>query len=395
MPYTYDSVDVSGFKRPSGRLIRNARRGYYAFVPSRLPARFEKDDEFIELLSRASQKLGELAGLGRALEETLGNITRRLVMPYLQNEAVLSSRIEGTLSTLQEVMENEIGIAPKGEDSRGSMREVTNYIRAQDAGIDMIRHGKQINTALIRRLHQILLRGVRGEEAIPGDLRELQNYISQPGQRIGSATYVPPPPEMVRGLLNSLFSYMETSREPILVRLGMMHYQFEAIHPFLDGNGRIGRLLIILYLMRQKTLDIPLLYMSAYFERNRMEYYSLLLEVSRNSSYLQWMKFFLTGVSMQAESVISKTNRLLEYYDSLSGRIKEECSSAKAHDLFLMLFSNPVMTIPRAADRLGISYPAAKAAIQEMVGIGVLKPLGGKHRAKRFIASSIFDIFRS
>lgn len=387
-------MDVSGFSGPSGQLVKNARRGYYSFVPARLPARFEKDDEFISLLARASQKLGELNGLGKALDETLGDITRRLVMPYLKNEAVLSSRIEGTLSTLQEVMENEIGILPKNEETRGSMREVMNYIRTQDSGIDMILHRRRINVALVRRLHSMLLKGVRGEEAVPGDLRELQNYISQPGQRISAATYVPPPPEKVNDLLAALFSYMESSEEPILVKLGMMHYQFEAVHPFLDGNGRIGRLLIILYLITQGALDVPLLYMSEYFERNRMEYYSLLLEVSRKSAYLPWMKFFLNGVIVQAEAVIGKTNRLLAYHDSLAERVRSESSSAKAYELFLMLFSNPIMTIPRAAEKLKMSYPAAKNAVQDLVRLGVLRPVGAKYKARRFIASSIFDIFR-
>ncbi len=388
-------MDVSGFKRPSGRLIRNARRGYYSFIPPGLPVRFEKDDEFIDLLARASQKLGELNGLGRALDETLGNVTRRLIIPYLRNEAVLSSRIEGTLSTLQEVMENEIGIAPLDEDSRGSMREVMNYVIAQDAGMDMIRHGREINVTFVKRLHALLLKGVRGEKAVPGELRALQNYISQPGQRIDSATFVPPPPEMVERLLASLFAYMDSSREPVLVKLGMMHYQFEAIHPFLDGNGRIGRLLMILYLIRQHALEVPLLYMSEYFERNRMEYYSLLLEVSRNSAYPQWMKFFLNGVITQADAIIRKTNMLLAYHDGLVKKIKEGSSSAKAYELFLMLFSNPITVIPRAADRLGLSYPAAKNAVEDLVRLGVLKQEGRGKKAKRFVAGRILEIFRS
>ncbi len=390
-------MDVSGFKRPSGRLVRNTRRDYYSFIPSNLPVKFEKDDEFIDLLAAASQKLGELNGLGKALDETLGNVTRRLIIPYLRNEAVLSSKIEGTLSTLQEVMENEIGITPNSEESRGNMREVTNYAIAQDAGIDMIRHGREINVTFVKRLHALLLKGVRGEEAVPGEIRALQNYISRPGQKISSATYVPPPPERVERLLASLFSYMDSSTEPVLVKLGMMHYQFEAIHPFLDGNGRIGRLLMILYLIRQRALELPLLYMSEYFERNRMEYYSLLLEVSRSSAYLTWMKFFLNGVITQSDSIIRKTNALLVYHDGLAKRIKKEASSAKAYELFLMLFSNPITVIPRVADRLEISYPAAKNAVDDLVRLGILKQGGKGHKAKArmFVADRILDIFRS
>lgn len=383
----------SDFDHSSGKLVRDDKRRYDSFVPASLPFKFEKDDEFIRLLSKASQKLGELKGLDKTLKETLGNITEYLIIPYLQNEAVLSSKIEGTVSTLQDVMENELNIKIKNEESRGGKQEVINYIHTQEQGASRIRAGSNIDINLIKFLHSILLKDVRGKNSTPGSLRKIQNYITQfsHGTGINNAIYIPPPQEMVQNLLVSLFQYMDNSDEPILMKLGMMHYQFEAIHPFLDGNGRIGRLLILLYLIKQKELEIPLLYLSGYFEKNRNEYYSLLIDVSMNSNYLSWMKFFLNGVIVQSDNIIKKTDKLIAYYDKFYKQMKRR--SKNVIGLFQKLFLNPYITIPKAAKEFNISYPTAKKAVYLLVNLGILRSIKLKHKGKVFIAINILDIY--
>lgn len=389
-------MDISSFGNTLGRLEMDEEKGYYCFVPANLPVKLDIDSELLDLLLRASKALGELKSLEMEFNATMGFSATLFIRSYLKKEAVLSSKIEGTVSTLYDVFEAEESLETVKQEMRMDLSEVLNYVAAQEKGISMIEAGSTINTAFVAELHSILLRHVRGERDRPGKIRDMQNYISRAGfPSIGDAVYVPPKPSMVNGLLDTLFKYMSEGKEPGIIKVALMHYQFEAIHPFLDGNGRIGRLLIMLYLIKYGDLGLPLLYMSAYFERNRKEYYRLLLEVSRSGAYSEWVKFFMNGVIEQSESTLSKSAKLFESYNSAVAALGEVGGSA-APKLANVLFMHPIITIARAAEIMGVSYPTAKAAIYSAARLGILEelePIGGMKRPKRFVARRILDIY--
>ncbi len=390
---------IDKFLRPSGELadIKSSDGSVHkAFIPAELPVKIEFDNETLSLLEEASRNLGKLDGIGRYLSTLLNINIRLFIKPYLSGEAVLSSKIEGTRSTLLDVlnaeMEEDKTANGKSEDD---LFEVLNYVNAQGYGIECMQHSS-ISIDLIKDLHGRLLRHVRGEKARPGSFREVQNYISkyQTGHGIEHATYIPPPNGKVLPLLENLVDYMEKSGEPPLIKIALMHYQFEAIHPFLDGNGRIGRLLIILYLIKEKVLEKPLLYMSEYFEANRSVYYSLLLEVSKNSAYSEWIKFFLIGVSAQAKQAVYRMESMAEYYEEIGGMIKNRYSKS-TFALFQLLFSNPIVTLPYAAQKLGLKYPTVKQAAKNLIDVGVLREMEKNRRPARFIAEALYRIYTS
>ena len=389
-------MDISSFGNTLGKLEKDESKGYYCFVPASLPVRFEIDDELLDLLVRASKALGRLKGMEMEFGSTVGFSPSLFMHPYLRKEAVLSSKIEGTVSTLYDVLEAEAGMGSEGSENKGDLLEVVNYVIAQNMGIEAMRQGKGIDKEFIMQLHQALLRHVRGEKGKPGKIREVQNYISRAGfPGIGDAVYVPPKPGMVSGLLDNLLAYMPEGKSPNIIKVALMHYQFEAIHPFLDGNGRIGRLLIMLYLIRYGELGQPLLYMSAYFERNRDEYYRLLLDVSRSGAYSAWVKFFMKGIIEQSESAISKSAKLFESYNA-AVKALGSIGGASASKLANAIFVHPVITIARAAKIMGVSYPTAKAAVYGAVKLGILEqhePVSGTRRPKRFVAREILDIY--
>jgi len=261
-------MDMALFQNsPSGRLVR-AVDGYWAFVPNPLPPELTWDSPLASLASRADLALGTLSGLG----ETLPN-PHLLIYPFIRKEAVLSSRIEGTQSSLSELLLFEATRAEKQRD----VREVQNYVRAMEYGLKRL-GDLPLSLRLIRELHAILMEGVRGERATPGEFRQSQNWIGPPGCTLNDATFVPPPVTEMREALDHLEEFLHADTElPPLVELALIHYQFETIHPFLDGNGRIGRLLIALFLCQRGILTKPLLYLSAFFEHHRQEYYQYLL----------------------------------------------------------------------------------------------------------------------
>lgn len=389
-------MDISAFGNTRGMLKRDEEKGYYYFVPAELPVKLDIDDELLELLLRASKALGGLKSLEMEFNATIGFSATLFIRPYLRKEAVLSSKIEGTVSTLYDVFEAEASLGTGKSETSRDLLEVLNYVATQERGISMIKAGSAINTVFVTELHSILLRHVRGERDRPGRIREVQNYISRaPLPGLNDAVYVPPKAEMVPEMLDNLFSYMSAGATLDIIKVALMHYQFEAIHPFLDGNGRIGRLLIILYLIRYGELGQPLLYMSAYFERNRDEYYKLLLEVSKSGGYAEWVKFFAKGIIEQSESALSKSSRLFEYHREITEKLKETGRST-ALTLADTLFTHPIITISMAAKLMGVSYPAAKASVYEAVGLGILQQhegSGSTNRKKRFVAREILEIY--
>lgn len=389
-------MEFSEFKNPSGSLVPIHNGKYHAFVPNKLPVKLSYDDELVRLLAEANFWLGKLDGAGIEVNTILKGNADLFIKPQLAAEAAASSRIEGTLSDLDDVLREQAGQEIADEQKRGDMREVQNYISAQAKGIELIKEQKPISLQFLEGLHSTLLHMARGGDAKPGTIRAAQNFIShyKNAPSIEYSTYVPPPAEMIEGLLGNIFDYMDKSSDPLLVKVALMHYQFEAIHPFLDGNGRMGRLLIILYLVREKALALPLLYMSDYFEKNRDEYYSSLLDISKNSTYSDWLKFFLTGVVYQAKLVIDKINKLSDYYKEKGDSLGKY--SKPTYMLFQQLFASYFTTVQRASLLIGVTYPTAKKALENLIKEGVLSPVGfGKTRNQLFVAEKIREIYKT
>jgi len=397
-------MNPSDFNATKGRLIRSEDGSYYSFVPAYLPIELGYDSNLVSLLEQASQKLGELKTLGVGLDTSIGFAPQLFIRPYLRREAVLSSKIENTISTLHEVLEaEELGQNEVLKESSGKIEdllEVLNYVHAQDLGIDMIKKGSAINIDFITKLHAILLRHVRGEHAKPGLLRDRQNWISKEGfPDIRDAVYVPPPANIVPELLSNLFNYMESSNDPQLIKIALMHYQFEAIHPFLDGNGRIGRLLIIMYLIKTGLLVHPFLYMSDYFEKNKVQYYTLLLDVSKAGAYADWIKFFLRGIIEQSSTIINKTSALLSYHSEIIEKLGNERSRVAAR-LADYLFTHPIITVPNAARALSVSYPSVKKTVEKFISLGILhesegRAIGRGKRPALFMALKIIQQYEA
>ena len=367
-----------------GRLVKSPD-GYWAFVPAPLPSKIDFHADLIAVLSAADRAIGQLSGVGQTLPNP-----HLLIGPFMRREAVLSSRIEGTQSSLSDLFLFEA--APSMEPSVPDVREVANYVRALEYGLQR-RTELPISLRLIRELHQRLMEGVRGNEQARGEFRRSQNWIGRPGCTLRNATYVPPPPLEMSQALNDFEKYLhEPSGTPPLVRLATIHYQFEAIHPFLDGNGRIGRLLITLLLCVEGILIEPLLYLSAYFERHREEYYDRLLGVSQSGRWSEWVIFFLAGVAEQAADAIERSNRLLQLRDQYREQLHSARTSALLPKLVDGLVSYPATTVARTAKLLGITPRSAQANIEKLIEAGVLREVTGRKRNRVFVAGGILRV---
>ncbi len=363
-----------------------------AYLPEALPPRFFITPQVLQKLSAADRALGELSGLTKTIQNPL-----LLIQPFLRREALLSSKIEGTRTTLEELYAFEEQIPLFGEDddrSRQDAQEVLNYVRALHLGRQVVRT-QPLGMPLIRELHKTLLRGVRGETAIPGEFRTIQNYIGEPGSRIADARFVPPPPLEVEPLLRDLHGYMNKTDDdwPPLARLAWIHYHFEAIHPFRDGNGRIGRLLIVLLLESWGLLPEPLLYLSAYFERKKQEYFDHLLAVSMRGSWHEWLSFFLDAVETQARDAIQRGKQLHLLREEWENQLKAARASASAVRLMAELFVTPVLTVSRAQEAAGLeSYRGASIALDRLLDLGLVREGRWQKRPKVYVAQKILDI---
>ena len=379
---------------PSGRVIRvgQGETACWAFVPNPLPPLLTFDAKLVRSLSEAERALGELAGLGRALTNP-----HLLINPFIRREAVLSSRIEGTQADLADLYAFEArqlwlpGFQPKREEA--DVREVFNYVRALEYGLERL-NTLPLSLRLIREVHTRLMEGVRGEHATPGEFRRTQNWIGAPGCTLNDATFVPPPVDEMHNALDAFERYLHSEDEhPPLVRLALIHYQFEAIHPFIDGNGRIGRLLLSLLLVHWDLLPLPLLYLSAYLERHRQQYYDLLLAVSTRGAWREWIDFFLQGVAEQARDAISRAKRLQDLQAEWHRRLENARNSALLIRLADKLFESPVLTIPRAEDYLKVTYRSAQRIVAKLVQASILQPLDPEKRYdKSFEATEIFQV---
>ncbi len=379
----------------AGRVVRVGRgkEAYWAFVPHDLPPALEWDKRLVLVLAEAERSLGELAGLGRTIPNP-----HLLVGPFIRREAVLSSRIEGTETDIADLYGYEAGQLPlpglgRPGASESDAREVLHYVRALEYGLERL-DTLPASLRLLRELHERLMEGVRGERATPGEFRRSQNWIGRPGCTLNEADFVAPPPTEMLTALGAFEKYLhEQDDQPELVRLAFIHYQFEAIHPFLDGNGRIGRLLVSLLLVHWGLLPLPLLYLSAFFEGHRDGYYDLLMAVSERGAWRDWVEFFLRGVAEQARDAMGRAKQLqdlqLAWRDRLAG-----VRSALPLRLADHLFDSPVLTIPQAQDVLGVTYHSARRNVEKLVKVGVLQPMGEVGGARAFAAGEILQTVR-
>ena len=373
-------MDPTAFKAPqAGRVIRMPQ-GYVAFVPAPLPPALEYGADLVRALSRADAALSELSGLGRHLPNP-----HLLIAPYVRREAVLSSRIEGTKATLSDLLRDEMPGTPVPRKT-SDVGEVRNYVVALEHGIRRLRT-LPLSLKLVRELHARLMKGVRGGHATPGEFRRSQNWIGPPGCTLANATYVPPPPDAMRRALSDWERFLrERDRLPDLVQCALLHEQFEAIHPFHDGNGRVGRLLIPLFLIERGRLSQPLLYLSAYIERTRRTYYDLLQRVRTDGDWNGWLHYFLVGVGETAEQAVKQARGL----EALRERYRRRFArKPKALALVDQLFVNPYISVARAAEILKVSNPTARQAVGFLQKEGLLKEISGRAWGRLYLAEPI------
>lgn len=371
-------------KRSStGRFVRCAE-GYLAFVPNPLPPKIAWTQKLVNALSAADRAIGRLSGEAARLPNP-----NLLIHPFVRREAVLSSRIEGTQATLGELLAVEAGAAAVKGRTR-DLQEVRNYVEALEYGVEHLAN-IPLSLRLIRKLHEMLMQGVRGGQAAPGDFRRSQNWIGPPGSTLAQATYVPPPPLEMQQALGDWEGFLHTQELPPLIQIALAHYQFEAIHPFIDGNGRVGRLLITLFLVERDILPNPLLYLSAYFAATRQEYYARLLAVSEQGEWSAWLLYFLRGVARQAEDVAERSTRIWDLLTVWRQAIAGSGSPIPAR-LVERLAHNPFWTINGIAKDLNVAYTTAKRAVNKLVAHGILTPLDSSKRDRVYCAAELMDI---
>ncbi len=379
-------MNPADFHAPeAGRVVKIAHGGY-AFVPAPLPPAITYTADLVRQLSRADQALSELSGLGRHLPNP-----HILIGSYVKREAVLSSRIEGTRTNMEELLRDEIeGQGKQSNDE--DVREVRNYVAALEYGIKRL-DKLPLSLRLVRELHARLMKGVRGEVAAPGEFRRSQNWIGPAGSTIMTATYVPPPLQEMTEALGAWERFLhEREAMPDLVQCALMHEQFEAIHPFLDGNGRVGRLLITLFLIERGRLSQPLLYLSEYIERHRQDYYELLQRVRSHGDWQSWLVFFLAGVEETATRAVAQAGRLMDLREESRARLK---ASPRALELLDELFTNPYITVARAAVTLKVSNPTARQAVTALERAGMVEEVSGRAWGKLYLARPIMQVIEN
>jgi Fic family protein len=381
-----NNLNPKDFENSSTGKCRKNLQGYYTFIPNPLPPGIMYNDTLISLLSRADRLLGELSGTGRILKNPY-----LLISPYIRREAVSSSKIEGTQSSLSDLFFYEASEIkrPRIQD----VKEVHNYVLAMEEGIRLLRE-LPVSTRLITKLHEILMKGVRGGHGTPGELRRSQNRIGPPGCSLDEATFVPPPVDEMHSALSDWEKYVNSAaKEPVLLQAALMHYQFEAIHPFIDGNGRIGRLLITIFLCQKDSLSQPLLYLSEFFEQFRSEYYARLLAISRVGDWQGWFEFFLRGVINTAESALANAKSILSLYDDYSRLLNEAKRLPEiAHKLLDEIFMSPLISVSNLSKRWGVSFNSVKAGVTRLEQIGLLSEITGRERNKLFASKELMKI---
>ncbi|HEY0075364.1 MAG TPA: Fic family protein [Abditibacteriaceae bacterium] len=370
-----------------GRLIKTSD-GAWAFVPATLPPQLEPSWELTTAVAQATGTLRQLAGVAHTLPNE-----QLLIRPFLQREAVLSSRIEGTQTTLSQLIlfEAQSGQeTEKAEEAVPDTQEVLNYVRALGYGLRRL-EVLPISLPLLREMHRELMRGVRGHDKTPGEFRRVQNWIG--GATASGARFVPPPLPEMHQALDEFEKFLHAPSElPFLVRLACVHYQFEAIHPFLDGNGRVGRLLLSLMLCSEGVLPRPLLYLSGYFEKHRRAYYDGLLAVSQRGEWQAWVLYFLRGIDEQGQDAARRAAQLLALRETYRQCLHEAGATASAQRLLDELFIAPAVTTARVQNLLNVSKRTARLSIERLLDAHILQEVTGRARGRVFVAGEVMAI---
>ncbi len=362
----------------SGR-FQKSHTGYEFFIPTKVNDVWIWDDPRLnQLIEKAAIKLGEL----NSFSKLVPNIDL-FIQLHVTKEAVVSSKIEGTQTNMNEALMDEDEIAPERKDD---WKEVNNYIKSLNDAIEQLQK-LPISSRLLRETHKTLLDSVRGEFKLPGEFRSSQNWIG--GSSLLDATFIPPHQDYVGELMNDLenFIHNEDINVPNLIKIAIAHYQFETIHPFLDGNGRIGRLLITLFLVDKKILTKPLLYLSAYFEKNKSLYYDNLTFVRTKNDMKQWLKYFLVGIIETAEKSSQTLSNILEMKDRLEKKINSELGRKSQSAMLLLqyLLKKPIVNVNQAKEETKLSYNAANSLISDFINAGFLKEVTGYNRNRVFV----------
>lgn len=360
--------------------------GYKSFLPHDLPPDppIVIDGEILALLSEADRKLGRLDGITQILPNP-----ELFVAMYVKKEAVLSSQIEGTQASLTDVLEIN-----KKDEKREDVGEVVNYVSAMNYGLMRLKEEFPLCLRLIREIHEKLINNGRGSNRAPGEFRRTQNWIGPAGCTLNDSKFVPPTVPDMKKALESLENFIyEEDNIPALIKIALIHAQFESIHPFLDGNGRIGRLLITFWLCQQGILSQPLLYLSYYFKKNRLEYYDRLMAVRENGDWEGWIKFFLKGVSITADEATATAKEILELKLQCESRIVSNGFPAVYNGLLEGLFIQPALTINDVVEILNISYPTASKIVDNLCKLDILFDITpNQRRNKRYAFTTYLEI---
>ena len=373
----------------AGHLVTNlsGEMAYKSFVPTPLPPKpsIELTEDMINLLIKANSQLAVLESIATRIPNV-----ELFVSMYVRKEALMSSQIEGTQATLEDVLDPMIGA-----NTNRNVADVVNYIKATEFAIKRLNDFPLCNR-LIKETHAVLMEGVRGQEKSPGEFRRSQNWIGGQGSTLKNARYIPPSPDDMIEAMSDLEKYINADDElDALIRAALIHYQFETIHPFLDGNGRVGRLLITLFLMEKKVLSTPALYISYFLKKNRVEYYDRMTEVRAKGNYEQWVTFFLRALLESAEDATATIDELIALHDKNAAVISNMGRAAKnAMLVFEYLEANPIIEIRKTAEALSITFNTASSAIKRLTDAGILVQTTNASRNRTFAYEDYLSILR-
>lgn len=365
----------------------SGKMAFNSFVPAVLPPNppIELNNEIVEILVKANRQITLLEGISSRIP----NIDLFISM-YVRKEALMSSQIEGTQATLEDVLDPMLE-----NNTNRPVGDVVNYIKATDFAINRLKELPLCNR-LIKEAHKVLLAGVRGQNKCPGEFRHSQNWIGGAGSTLQNARYIPPSVEDMQQAMSDLEKYINAEDNlDVLIRAGLIHYQFETIHPFLDGNGRIGRLLITLFLMEQNVLTTPALYISYFLKKNRIEYYDRMSEVCLKGNYEQWIKFFLEAVYESAKDAVETIDKLTALHDKNCAKITNLGRRAKnGMRVFEYLESNPIIEIKKTSQELDIAFNTISSVIKDLINIGVLEQTSTQSRNRTFVYKEYLEILK-
>ncbi len=358
---------------------------YKSFRPTPLPVEINMDTEMISLLTEATKALATLDTLSSYIPNM-----NLFVSMYVRKEALLSSQIEGTQATLEDVLDPLIE-----KNVNQNVADVMNYIKATEFALERLKSLPLCNR-LIKETHEVLMKDVRGQEKNPGEFRYSQNWIGAAGSTLKNARYIPPNPEDMQGAMSDLEKYINSDDElDMLIQAALIHYQFETIHPFLDGNGRVGRLLITLFLMEKKRLNTPALYISYYLKNNRIEYYDRMSEVRNKNNYEQWIKFFLRAIKESAEDAARSINKLSKLHDrNIAIMEKMGRASKTAMKIFAYLEKNPIIDIRKTSEELSLAFSTVSASVKRLEECGILVKTNNANRNRVFAYEDYLEILR-